>query len=249
VNPTLTVLAYSGLAAGASVLGVLPLVGRPRLPVRTVGWANACAAGVMLGAAYLLMRAGFQAQASSAAAGAALGIGAVALAHAASGTTRLDLNRLEPADPVYAYRVLLVNWLHSAAEGVAIGAAMAVHIPFGVFVALAMALHNVPEATVTAAVLRGQRVGAWASAGLAVVTNSSQVLFAVATFAVVAAAPAALPGALGAAVGALVYLVLSELLPESYRQAGHTTIALVAALAMGVVVFAGDRWLAAPFGG
>jgi len=62
---------------------------------------------------------------------------------------------------------------------------------------------------------------------------------AVATFAVVAAAPAVLPWALGFAVGALIYLVMVELLPESYRQAGATTIGLVTVLAMGVVVLVG----------
>jgi zinc transporter ZupT len=37
-------------------------------------------------------------------------------------------------------------------------------------------------------------------------------------------------------VGAFLYLVLVELLPESYRQAGHTSIALVTLMAMGMVV-------------
>jgi len=53
---------------------------------------------------------------------------------------------------------------------------------------------------------------------------------------VVAAAPAVLPWAVGFAVGALIYLVLAELLPESYRQAGRTSIALATILAMGIVV-------------
>jgi hypothetical protein len=38
------------------------------------------------------------------------------------------------------------------------------------------------------------------------------------------------------AVGALLYLVMAELLPHCYRQAGHTSIALVAILSMGMVV-------------
>ena len=71
---------------------------------------------------------------------------------------------------------------------------------------------------------------------LAIATNLNQVLLAVLTFAVVGALPALLPWALGFAVGALVYLVLVELLPESYRQAGHTSIALVTSLTMGVLV-------------
>jgi zinc transporter ZupT len=48
--------------------------------------------------------------------------------------------------------------------------------------------------------------------------------------------PWLLPWAIGFSVGALLYLIFSELLPESYAQAGHTSIALVALLAMAVVV-------------
>jgi zinc transporter ZupT len=57
----------------------------------------------------------------------------------------------------------------------------------------------------------------------------------VATFAVVAAAPATLSWVLGLATGMLANLVLVELLPESYRQAGHTSIAVVASAALAVV--------------
>jgi zinc transporter ZupT len=116
---------------------------------------------------------------------------------------------------------------------------MAVSLPFGIFVALAMALHNVPEATALAAALRDQGVRLAHAASLGIVANTSQVLLAVASFAVVRAAPDALPWALGFAMGALIYLVLAELLPQSYRQAGRTTIAAVTLLAMATVVLVG----------
>ena len=60
-----------------------------------------------------------------------------------------------------------------------------------------------------------------------------------ATFVLVGAVPSLMPWAIGFAVGALIYLVLVELLPESYRQAGHTSIALVTLVAMGMVVALG----------
>jgi ZIP family zinc transporter len=58
----------------------------------------------------------------------------------------------------------------------------------------------------------------------------------VVTYALIAAAPSLLPWAVGFAVGALVYLVMAELLPEAYRQAGRTSIALATILAMAIVV-------------
>lgn len=236
VEPTFVVLLYSSLAAGMAVFGIAPLLLRHELPIRWIGWSNALAAGLMLGAAYVLMIAAIEVGVAQGAAGAALGIGFIHFTHVASGTDELDLNRLEETSPVYGYQVLLLNSLHSAPEGVAIGAAMAVSVPFGIFVALAIAVHNVPEATALSAVLRGRGVRLGEAAGLSVTANISQILLAVTTFAVVSAAPGALPWALGFAVGALIYLVTSDLLPECYRQTGPTSIALVTIAAMGMVV-------------
>ncbi len=239
MNPTLAVLLFASLAAASAALGVIPLaglVGREQVPVRWIGWANALAAGLMLGAAHSLIGAALNASPALEAVGALAGVVYSAWTHRVAETEDLDLNRLLETDPVYGYKILLTGTLHSASEGVAIGVAAAVHLPFGIFMALAMAVHNIPEATILSAVLRGRGLGLRECAGLAVGANVSQVLLAIVTFAVLSAAPAALPVVLGFAVGALVYLSLVELLPESYREAGATTIAIVTTVAMGVVV-------------
>lgn len=239
MEPTLVVLLYSSLAAGMAALGGIPLRGRERIPTLAIGWANALAAGLMLGVAYLLMAAGLEYAPLHGGLGAALGIAFVWFSHAVAGTGELDLNRLDETSEVYGYKVLLVNTVHSAPEGVAIGAAMTLSVPFGIFVALAMGVHNVPESTVLSAVLRARGVRLDNALGLAVATNITQILLAIVTFAIANAAPGLLPWALGFAVGGLIYLVLAELLPESYRQAGQRTIALVTIVAMGIVVLLG----------
>ncbi|HXF96941.1 MAG TPA: hypothetical protein VNI61_12655 [Gemmatimonadales bacterium] len=58
--PTLTVLVYSAVAAGAAALGAIPAALRRPLSLRWLGWANALAAGLMLGAAYRLMMIGLE---------------------------------------------------------------------------------------------------------------------------------------------------------------------------------------------
>ena len=236
MDPTLLVLLCSSMCAGMAALGPLPLLGRKRVPAVAIGWANAVAAGLMLGTAYLLMAAGMEYAPIRSALGAVLGIGFVWFTHFTARTEELDLNRLGESGEVYGHQVLLANTLHSAPEGVAIGAAMGVSIPFGVFMAVVLAVHNVPEATVLSAILRGRGVRAAPAARLAVMTNLPQILLAVASFAVLTAAPHVLPWFIGFAVGALIYLVLAEQLPECYHQAGSTTIALVTLLAMGIVV-------------
>jgi len=236
VDGSLTVLVYASVAAFAAGLGAIPLAIRRDTPLRWIGWSNALAAGLMLGVAYALLTAGMDRGAWQTALAALGGVAFVYLTHQAAGTADLDLNALQDTSPEYGYQMLIVNGLHAAHEGIAIGAAMAVSLPFGILMALALAVHNIPEATIFGAILSGRGVRLPSVALLAIGANAPQVLNAVVTFVVAAQLPVVLPWALGFAVGALTYLVLTELLPESYRQAGHTSIALVALVAMGIVV-------------
>jgi zinc transporter ZupT len=235
-DPTLAVLSYSGLALLCAGLGAIPVALRAQLPGSWLGWANAVAAGLMLGVAYVLIAAGLTRTPALGAAGAVLGIGFLFWTHGVAGTHDLDLNRLGETAPDYGYQITLVNTLHTAPEGIAIGVAMMLSPSLGGFTALAIAVHNVPEVAVLAAVLHSRGLTLARAVGAATATRVSQILFAVTTFAVATAAPAVLPWALGLAVGALLYLIMAELLPHCYRQAGHTSIALVALLAMGMVV-------------
>jgi len=203
-----------------------------------IGWSNALASGLMLGVAYALMISGLDGSAMSVGGGALLGVFIVYVTHALTGTADLDLNRLDEKAEKYGYQVILVNTLHAAHEGVAIGAAMAVSLPLGVLAALALAVHNIPEATILSAVLTNRGVRLRDAAVLSIATNVNQVMLALVIFSIVLVAPAFLPWALGYAVGALIYLVMVELLPESYHQAGHTSIAMVTLVAMGIVVLA-----------
>jgi zinc transporter ZupT len=235
MEPILVVLIFSTLAAFAAPLGILPLTRRASTPVLWIGWANALAAGLMLGAAFVIAEICLELGALPAAAGALVGIGFIFWSHRISGAAELDLNRLDEAEPVYGYQILLVSGLHGLSEGIAIGVAMLESVPFGILVALAMAVHNIPEATVLGAVLRGTGVRLGQAAGLAIATNVGQVLLAIVTFAVVPAVPGLFPIALGFAVGALLYLSMSELLPQAYQQAGSVSIALVTSVATGFV--------------
>jgi len=237
VEPILIVLLYSTLAASCAVLGALPLVGRKGVPLRWIGWANATAAGLMLGAAWALSEVEVvAARPLEAALGALVGIAFSFGSHRLAQTEELGLNRMEGADATYGYKVFLTGYLHSAAEGVAIGAAMSASLSFGIFMALAIAVHNVPEGVVLCAVLRRRNVRLRDGAGLAVVANTSQILLAIVVFAVAEAVPVLLPALTGFAAGALIYLVLVDLLPESYAEAGATPIALVTSLAMGMLI-------------
>jgi zinc transporter ZupT len=240
---TLLLLALASGAALLAAVGVVPLIGRPTPPPGLIGWTNAVAAGLMLGAGYALVASGVAVEPVPGVIGGGFGVLYVAFAHWITGTGQLELNRMGDAGPVYPYQVLMVHVLHSASEGLAIGVAMAVSTSFGVFMCVAIAVHNMPEATALCAILRSRGLTLPQAAGMAIAVRLSQVLLAVATFAVVSAAPALTPWVLGVAVGALIYLVMAELLPESYREAGHRSIALVTIVAMMMLVLLHGRAL------
>ncbi|MDP6366316.1 MAG: hypothetical protein QF787_09220 [Nitrospinota bacterium] len=132
--------------------------------------------------------------------------------------------------------------MHSASEGVAIGAAMALSLRLGVFIALSLAVHNAAEAMALTWVLEKRKVSFAQAAGLGVFTNVPQMLLAIVSFAVISAASALLPWAAGFEAGAMAYLVLTELLPASYRGGDHTRIALLVSFSAGGMVLLEGLW-------
>ena len=96
---------------------------------------------------------------------------------------------------------------------------------------------NVGEGMALTAVLRQRGMTVGESAGLCVVTNVTQPLFAIVAFALSPALGHFLPAALGFAAGSLVFLVLTELAPASYERASRTLVATLMSIAAAAVVF------------
>jgi zinc transporter, ZIP family len=212
---------WSVLAALAAGLGPF-FIGR-----RYLGWANALAAGMMLGAGYLVMDAGLSRSILVASAGAALGIIITFVIHLLLGVG---------SRPVIAYTASAV---HSAPEGIAIGAAMALSPSFGFFVVLTFALHNISESAVVISQLEAGGFRRSRATLLAIGARATQILFALLAFLLAGTSDVALSITLGFGFGSLVYLCIAELLPEAYHTAGRTSIAVVASVAAGVVSLLG----------
>lgn len=235
----LTVLLYASIAALSAIPGGLIRWSAAAGRDRWIGWAHALAGGGMLGAAFVLTVVPDAAHVA-AALGGGLGVAFIAATHAITRPDTLDLSRPHREDPTAAPRLVALHALHACTEGVAIGVAMAVDLSLGVFMALAIAVHNVPEAALLSGATHRRGAGRAGGIGLVVLSNFGQPALAVATWFAVAAVPASLPWALGFAVGALLNLVMTELLPASYREAGATSIAVVASVALGLVVLLGE---------
>jgi len=220
-------------ASAATALGVIPGWLNPQDPSRHLGWANALASGMMLGISYVLLQQGITAGPVGGITASVVGIVFIYAVH--------RFTMFSPVDPIHPHdrlppvrHVVQRGAFHSAVEGVAIGVGFLVDPTLGLFLAGTLALHNVAEGTAIIAALSAR---GWSISGatmLAVVTKSTHIPMAVMTVAWLGAA--ALPLGLGFVAGAMFYLVLVDLLPESYLQRGHTGIAIAASAAISIVV-------------
>lgn len=261
-------LGRMALAAGAAAvltgLGALPFSSHHQKRPRLVGLADALAAGVMLGAGYLLMRGALQSWNFGAIGGAALGVlyttwvqrralsaqasqnleGETGSDQAAiaSGASELP-GASDASEPKVDRHVVLRQALHSSSEGVAIGVAAAFDLRLGAFVLAALALHNIAEGVALSSVLHRRGHSRLRAAWLCVAAKSAQPVLAVTVFALFSSPSSSVELAalgLGFGAGALVFLVLTELLPESYRLTDHRAIATLVTVATGAVLFLED---------
>lgn len=235
-------LLWSFLAALAAGVGAA-LGTRPWLAERGVGWASAAAAGLMLGVGYVLLTTGQSIAPGATLLGAAIGLVIMRMLDGVPlttpGTTTGAISARVSAPPAHDAGAILASALHSAAEGVAIGAAAAVGVSIAQFLLLTLAIHNISEGAVLG--IRLQRTGGrpLPVAGVAVIARSSQPLFAISVLELTGAVPWLLPWCIGTSFGALLYLIVAELLPQSYREVGRTGIAVVVSLAAGMVALMG----------
>lgn len=235
--PTM-VLVLSLAAALATGPGSL-LGARSWIASYAIGWGAAAAAGLMFGIGYVLLSVGQGMAPGATLLGAAAGLCLVRLADRTGVSAETDAAEGGPATRATATGLLIGSGIHSAAEGVAIGAAAAAAAPLAEFLLLTFAIHNASEGAVLGAELTGRGWRGSSAAVAAVVARSSQPLMAVLVTLLLRALPPLLPWCIGASFGALLYLIVAELLPQSYRHAGRTGIAVVVCLAAGMVALLG----------
>jgi zinc transporter ZupT len=240
-EPVVAVLLLSTAAALFGALGALPF-GLPRPPARSVvGGAYALASGFMLGAGYLLVSRALDGTTLGVLVGAGAGVAYTHWIHVYSGLEDLEAGPAASGTAAargveIGYKVLLQNALHSAAEGIAIGLAMVLELRLGIFLASALAVHNVAESMALTEILRRRGMTVSEAAGLCVVAKVPQPVLALAAFALAPVVAGMLPAALGFASGCLVFLVLTELLPASYRRAAKQPVGIVVSVAAGAIV-------------
>ncbi|HSW30860.1 MAG TPA: ZIP family metal transporter [Longimicrobiales bacterium] len=239
MSATLLVFLYALATAVATGLGALPFLFVRTLSDRTVAYANAVAAGLMLGASFGLVSEGTLYGRGATLGGALLGVAFILV------TQRLLEGRSEeelflaPGSGSGGRRMLLmmvVMTVHSFSEGVAVGVSFGGGITLATLITVAIAVHNIPEGVAITAVMRPQGVSVARCAGWSVVSSLPQPLMAVPAFLFVEAFRPALPWGLGFAAGAMILMVLVELLPEAFNQGRRPAVATVATLSIVAMV-------------
>lgn len=118
--------------------------------------------------------------------------------------------------------VLATLFVHSFPEGLAIGVAYGSgDVRLGLVMAIAIAIHNVPEGVAVSLPLRAEGVSGWRCVGWAIFSGVPQLIAAVPAYLAVVAFRPILPYAFGFAAGAMIFLVLSEMIPESRENQGE----------------------------
>ena len=223
----------------ATGLGALPFAFFPMEGKRWLGRSNALAAGVMLGAGLSLLVEGADRSAQRTAIGALAGVLFVHLTQKLLervGTP--DLGQLSGADARKALLIVAVMTVHSASEGIGVGASFGGGEQLGLVIAVAIAVHNIPEGLAISLVLvpRGTRVST--AAGWSIFSSLPQPLLAVPAFLFVEQFGSLLPVGLGFAAGAMIWMLARELVPEAVTQIPKVEVVGVGAVAcVGMVVF------------
>ncbi len=230
----LVFLAALGTAL-ATGLGALPLLVVRSAGRVVLGAASAAAAGVMLAASWSLAWEGARQSAGRTAVGILLGGAFIVVAGRLLRHDReLTIGALRGSDARKALLIVSVMTVHSAAEGIGVGAAFGKGETLGILIAVAIAVHNIPEGLAISLVLVPRGVSVSKAAGWSVFSSLPQPLLAVPAFLFVEEFDRLLAVGLGFAAGAMIWMVIRELLPEALEVASRSVVVIA-----GTAAFAG----------
>ena len=229
---TLTTIFVAALiTALATGLGAVPFAFTQDFSRRWLGLFSAVAGGLMMSASHGLVSEGEQRNAWLVLAGMALGLILVVLADRwIERRDSPDVADLSGADARKALLILGVMTAHSFAEGIGVGVSFGGSSELGLLITVAIAVHNIPEGLAISLVLIPRGTSVWKAAGWSIVSSLPQPLMAIPAFLFVTAFQPFLPVGMGIAAGAMIWMVFSELVPDSFEHlstnAAATTLTL-----------------------
>lgn len=238
-QPIALVFFYSFLTAITTGIGALPFFFIKNISDSFLGKANAIAAGLMLSASYNLIFEGYLENEWMTVCGMASGVLLVILANNwMERTYELDVEDLVGAGSRKMLLFLGIMTIHSFAEGVSVGVSFANTLEFGVFIAIAIAVHNIPEGLAISLVMVPKGTSPIKAVGWSIFSSLPQPIMAIPAFLFVDTFREYLPFGLGLAAGAMIWMVFAELIPEALQKCSAHSIGLWITISiMGMATF------------
>ena len=169
--------------------------------------------------------------------GAAAGAAFIALTRLLLGRDReLHLGAFSGVDATRMLLIVGVMTIHSFTEGVGVGVSFGGGETLGAVIAIAIAIHNVPEGLAISLVLVPRGVSIGRAAAWSVFSSLPQPLMAGPAFVFVETFEPFLPVGLGFAAGAMLWMVAAELLPEAVDEAPAGSVAAIGLISAGAMV-------------
>ncbi len=233
----LAVFIFALVTALATGLGAIPLIFSHVIPERWLGYGDALAGGLMLAASFNLIFEGIDYGLYKTMGGVLLGLVFIVLAHRyLNHSPQKEIGNLRGAGALKALMIVGVMTLHSFAEGVGVGVSFGGGQSFGAFITTAIAIHNIPEGLAISLVLVPQGISVWKAGFWSVVSSIPQPLMAVPAFLFVSLFRPFLPVGLGLAGGAMIWMVFSEIIPESIQKLGKERMATAVTLSIALMI-------------
>lgn len=235
-----TVLIAASITAIATGFGALPFLFVKQIDKRWLGYGNALAAGLMLGASIGLIMEGISYDVTKLGIGMVLGIVLVVLAQKLIENQAGDfhIGDVEGKDAMSMLLIVGVMTVHSFAEGIGVGVSWGDGNSFGTLISAAIAVHNIPEGLAISLVLIPRGTSVWKSAGWSIFSSIPQPLMAVPAFLFVLVFRPFLAIGLGLAAGAMIWMVFKEMLPGALEDMPKTVVyPTVLASVIGMLAF------------
>lgn len=232
-----TVLLAATLTALATGLGALPFVFIRAFSRRWIGIFNAVAGGLMFGACYGLINEGIALNLATLIAGVLTGLAIITLLNAKLETDKgAYVTSFRESVGMKSLLIVAVMTVHSFAEGVGLGVAFGGGEKLGLFITVALAIHNIPEGLAISLVLVPRGTPPGKAALWSIFSSLPQPLMAVPAFILVTLFRPFLPFGLGLAAGAMLWMVFAELIPEALENVSAQTVGVVVTIAFTTMV-------------
>ncbi|WP_456409423.1 ZIP family metal transporter [Oceanithermus sp.] len=236
-SQVLAVFVYASITAVATGVGALPFAFVRSFPRSWLGIGNAIAAGLMLAASFGLIYEGVNYSLTRTMVGVVIGLFFILWSHRfLERYEDVSLGSLNGLDARKALLIVGVMTLHSFAEGVGVGVSFGGGIAFGLFVTIAIAVHNIPEGLAISLVLVPRGVPWWKAGLWSIFSSLPQPLMAVPAFLFVEWFKPVLPAGLGFAAGAMIWMAFSELIPDALEDVDAGVVATSIVLASAAMV-------------